>query len=92
MSWGRVVGLVLPFGALHCWIQRWLLGPCAPALPPLPSNPCSSVRGLTLRLADAELTPAAQGRQAIAVALPLLLETGGWGGWRCMARCRSLMP
>lgn len=37
---------------------------------------CRTVRGLTLRLADRELTPPAQGRQAIAVALPLLLEKG----------------
>lgn len=37
---------------------------------------CRSVRGLTLRLADRELTPPAQGRQAIAIALPLLLEKG----------------
>ena len=35
-----------------------------------------AVRGLTLRLADRELTPAAEGSAAIAVALPLLLEKG----------------
>ncbi|EFN52702.1 hypothetical protein CHLNCDRAFT_138705 [Chlorella variabilis] len=35
-----------------------------------------SVRGLTLRLADVELTPAGEGRQAVGVALPLMLETG----------------
>jgi hypothetical protein len=34
------------------------------------------VRGLTLRLADKELTPASEGRQAVAAALPLLLEKG----------------
>ncbi len=34
------------------------------------------MRGLTLRLADRELTPPAQGCQAIAIALPLLLEKG----------------
>lgn len=41
---------------------------------------CRSVRGLTLRLADVELTPAGEGRQAVGVALPLMLETGeaGW--------------
>ena len=64
---------------------------CAAARASLPARPCQphtrpsacpaapprrSVRGLTLRLADAELTPAAQGRQAIGVALPLLLESG----------------
>lgn len=38
------------------------------------------MRGLTLRLADKELTPPSQGRQAVGVALPLLLEKGGWGG------------
>lgn len=37
-----------------------------------------SVRGLTLRLVDPELTPPSQGRQAVAVTLPLLLEKGGW--------------
>lgn len=35
-----------------------------------------SVRGLTLRLVDVELTPASQGRQAVGVTLPLLLEKG----------------
>ncbi|PSC71704.1 proteasome-associated ECM29-like protein [Micractinium conductrix] len=35
-----------------------------------------SVRGLTLRLVDPELTPPSQGRQAVAVTLPLLLEKG----------------
>jgi hypothetical protein len=39
-------------------------------------NLARTVRGLTLRLADRELTPPAQGRQAIAIALPLLLEKG----------------
>lgn len=59
---------------------RGLFPPASAALPP--SLVCSdlplrrSVRGLTLRLADVELTPAAQGRQAIGVALPLLLEAG----------------
>lgn len=43
---------------------------------PTPISACRSVRGLTLRLADRELTPPAQGRQAIAIALPLLLEKG----------------
>jgi hypothetical protein len=37
------------------------------------------VRGLTLRLADKELTPPSEGRQAIGVALPLLLEKGKRG-------------
>ena len=66
--------------------------PCARTCPPIhpptpthcrqspthpPAHPyCRSVRGLTLRLADRELTPPAQGRQAIAIALPLLLEKG----------------
>lgn len=44
--------------------------------PSKPISPCRTVRALTLRLADVEQTPASQGRQAIAAALPLLLETG----------------
>lgn len=35
-----------------------------------------SVRGLTLRLADKELTPASEGKEAIGAALPLLLQMG----------------
>jgi proteasome component ECM29 len=35
-----------------------------------------SVRGLTLRLADPEFTSLAEGREAIGVVLPVLLETG----------------
>ena len=34
------------------------------------------VRGLTLRLADRELTPASEGKEAIGAALPLLLQMG----------------
>ena len=34
------------------------------------------VRGLTLRLTDRELTPASQGKEAVAVALPLLIQKG----------------
>jgi hypothetical protein len=45
-------------------------------IPPVIPAPCRSVRGLTLRLADKELTPASEGRQAVAAALPLLLEKG----------------
>ena len=58
---------------------RCLLPTRPPTLPPRPPPPLSlfrTVRGLTLRLADKELTPAAQGRQAVGVALPLLLEKG----------------
>ena len=41
-----------------------------------------SVRTPDRRLADPEFTPASQGREAISLALPLLLEKGGWvGGW-----------
>lgn len=55
----------------------------------LPASTCRSVRGLTLRLADVELTAASEGRQAVAIALPLLLEKGkqAQGGWcSCVAR------
>lgn len=48
-----------------------------------------SVRGLTLRLADKELTPPSQGRQAVGVALPLLLEKGGLGWGRQTGRPAS---
>ena len=72
-SWGRADCLsppheLLTFPSLHD--HRPLSPP-----PPLPPH-CRTVRGLTLRLADKELTPAAQGRQAVGVALPLLLEKG----------------
>ena len=50
--------------------------PPGPPAPPPPLSLFRTVRGLTLRLADKELTPAAQGRQAVGVALPLLLEKG----------------
>jgi hypothetical protein len=60
------------------------------------------VRGLTLRLADPELTPPAEGRAAVAAALPLLLEKGltsqargrscssaSGPGWACVAACAA---
>ncbi|GAB4815511.1 hypothetical protein N2152v2_002557 [Parachlorella kessleri] len=39
-------------------------------------NLSRTVRGLTLRLADPEFTPASQGREAISTTLPFLLEKG----------------
>ena len=60
---------------------------------PLSYAPRRSVRGLTLRLADAELTPAAQGREAIGLALPLLLETGTrCTGWQQRGQACPALP
>lgn len=69
--------------------ERRSTGRCATRCPPaaaLPGGCCRSVRGLTLRLADKELTPPSQGRQAVGIALPLLLEKGGRGQGRAWQR------